>query len=130
LRAEALRARVRRNFYRYFDGCDVLATVSASVPPFPNTQDDVLEIDGVAMTNIIDYLKVTYVVSLVGFPALSIPFGFTAGGLPVGIQLIAKPFHEGTLLGLAQVLERRGFKHVWPDLQSASFAGKLSRATS
>lgn len=123
LRAEALRARVRERFNKYFEKYDVLVTVSASVPPFPNTQEDVLEIDGISVANIIDYLRVTYVISLVGFPALSLPFGFTKGGLPVGIQLVARPFEESNLLMLAQTLEEHGFKHVWPDLQSTSLLG-------
>ncbi|HVV40873.1 MAG TPA: amidase [Nitrobacter sp.] len=114
LRAESVRARVREQFNKYFENYDILVTVSASVPPFPNTQEDVLEIDGMSLPNIIDYLRVTYVMSLVGFPALSLPFGFTKGGLPVGIQLVARPFEETTLLMLAQTLEEHGFHHVWP----------------
>ena len=115
LTAEAERSRLYESFARFFHDHDLLATVSAAVPPFPNTQENVTEIEGVAMANIIDYLRVTYLISLVGFPAVSIPCGFTASGLPIGMQLIARPFEETALLGFARRLERElGFRHRPP----------------
>jgi amidase len=114
LRAEALRGKVYQSFVRFFKDHDILVAVSASVPPFLNTQEDVLEIEGAQMANIIDYLRVTYLISLVGFPSMSIPCGFTAEGLPIGLQLIARPHEEGTLLALAAELERHGFAYQVP----------------
>src|SRR5262245_49049678 len=82
LAAEAERSRLYDRFARFFRDHDVLATVAAAMPPFLNTQENVAEIEGVAMANIIDYLRITYLITLVGFPSLSIPCGFTAVGLP------------------------------------------------
>lgn len=115
LRAEALRGKVYQSFVRFFQDYDILAAVSASVPPFLNTQEDVLEIEGTPMANIIDYLRVTYLISLVGFPSISIPCGFTRDGLPVGLQLIARPHCEDMLLTLAAELERHGFAYRVPE---------------
>ena len=115
LAAEAERSQLYDRFARFFRDHDVLATVSAAVPPFPNTQENVTEIEGVEMANIIDYLRVTYLVSLVGFPSVSIPCGFTAAGLPIGMQLVARPFEETALLHFARRLERElGFSHRPP----------------
>jgi aspartyl-tRNA(Asn)/glutamyl-tRNA(Gln) amidotransferase subunit A len=44
--------------------------------------------------------------NLTGFPAVSIPCGFTPGGLPVGLQFVAKPWREGPLLAAAQAYEQ------------------------
>ncbi|HEX2280294.1 MAG TPA: amidase, partial [Thermomicrobiales bacterium] len=44
--------------------------------------------------------------NLTGFPAASIPCGFTANGLPVGMQLVAKPWQEGSLLAVAHAYEQ------------------------
>jgi len=115
LAAEAERSRLYERFVRFFRDHDILATVSAAVPPFPNTQENVDEIAGVRMANIIDYLRITYLVTLVGFPSISIPCGFTSSGLPIGMQLVARPCEETLLLGFARRLERElGFCHRPP----------------
>jgi aspartyl-tRNA(Asn)/glutamyl-tRNA(Gln) amidotransferase subunit A len=44
--------------------------------------------------------------NLTGFPAVSVPCGFTAGGLPVGMQLIGKPWQEGPILAAARAYEQ------------------------
>jgi Asp-tRNA(Asn)/Glu-tRNA(Gln) amidotransferase A subunit family amidase len=44
--------------------------------------------------------------NLTGFPAVSIPCGFTPGGLPVGMQLIGKPWHEGPILAAAHAFQQ------------------------
>jgi len=59
---------------------------------------------------------------LTGFPAVSIPCGFTPGGLPVGLQLVAKPWEEGPLLAAAHAYEQATGWHLrlpaaplWPE---------------
>ena len=44
--------------------------------------------------------------NLTGFPAVSIPCGFTPSGLPVGVQLVGKPWQEGTILAVAHAYEQ------------------------
>ena len=48
----------------------------------------------------------TYAFSLLGLPAISIPCGFTKAGLPIGLQLIGKPFDEANLLTVAHAYEQ------------------------
>jgi aspartyl-tRNA(Asn)/glutamyl-tRNA(Gln) amidotransferase subunit A len=54
------------------------------------------------------YLSDIYTVTanLAGIPSLSLPCGFTRDGLPVGLQILANQFHEGTLLRLADAFAR------------------------
>lgn len=105
LQAEAERDRLYLNFLRFFESYDVLATVSASVPPFLHTQSEILDINGIPQKTIIDYLTITYTISLTGLPAVSIPCGWTASGLPIGMQLVGKPRGEATLLQFAYFLQ-------------------------
>ncbi|MFI0469728.1 amidase family protein [Saccharopolyspora sp. 5N102] len=64
----------------------------------------------------IDYLACTFLISLVGFPAISIPATWTDSGLPVGVQLVARPGEDELLLDVAQRLgTSSGFHHRWPD---------------
>lgn len=121
LAAEAARGRVYRAFAGFFAAHDILLAPSASVLPFDAQDMDVLAIDGRPLRNIIDYLGVTYIVSLVGFPCLSIPMPATCGGPMSGLQVIARPGDETRLLGFARHLERElGFAHVWPASRSAT----------
>jgi amidase len=115
LRAEQERSRVYGNFVEFFRRYDFLLTPAASVLPFPNAQAEVLEIDGHPLRNPIDYLTITYVVSLMGMPCLSIPCAWTKDGLPVGMQIIGPPFAEGRLLRFAMTLqEEMAFRFRWP----------------
>jgi len=45
-------------------------------------------------------------VTLAGCPALSLPCGFTQSGLPVGLQMVGRPYGDGELLGFAALLEQ------------------------
>ena len=113
--AETSRGDLIQRFLAFFEEHDVLLTVSASIPPFPNAQPDVLEINGQPLRHIIDYLTITFAISVVGVPALSIPCGRTGAGLPVGMQLVGPPRSETRLLAFAELLERElGFRHEFP----------------
>ena len=113
--AETVRGDIYRRCVSFFQNVDVLVTVSASVPPFPLDQENVEVINSKPTRNIIDYLAITYVISLVGLPAISIPAGKTPEGLPVGIQLIAGPGQDRKLLEVAAHMERvLGFRHEFP----------------
>jgi aspartyl-tRNA(Asn)/glutamyl-tRNA(Gln) amidotransferase subunit A len=52
--------------------------------------------------------------NLLGFPAISLPSGFTESGLPLGLQLVGLPGHEEALLALAHRLELAGMKAAAP----------------
>ena len=117
LDAEASRGGLIRRFVDFFRDHDVLVTPAASILPFPNTEDEVREIDGKPLDNILDYLAITYVVSLVGFPAIVIPAWTSSSGLPIGLQIVAPPLREGRLIALARRLEREcGFRHRFPEI--------------
>ena len=105
IRAERERHALFHRVATYFETHDVLALPTVAVPPFPVTQAYPTEIGGVALTSYIDWMFLTFVITLLGCPATSIPCGFTRGGLPVGLQLVGRPQGDGALLGHARVLE-------------------------
>lgn len=119
LKAEEARTRAYRSVARFFRDHDILVLPSASVLPFNNEHGDVLEIDGQPCETIIDYLACTYLVSLIGFPAISIPAIWTSDGRPFGIQLVARPYEEGLLLAAARRLEEAGFRYRIPPVLQA-----------
>jgi aspartyl-tRNA(Asn)/glutamyl-tRNA(Gln) amidotransferase subunit A len=55
--------------------------------------------------------RLTRPANLTGFPAISVPCGFTQGGLPIGLQLIGRPFAEATILQIAHTYEQETTWH-------------------
>lgn len=102
LQAEEQRGRAFASFLDFFDRYDFLITPSASVPPFSNSLTDVLEIDGKMLATPIDYLAITFIVSLVGAPCVSIPFVRGGGETPFGVQIVARPRGDAKLVAFAR----------------------------
>ena len=104
LRAQKLRTIIRQDYLRALEGIDALVTPTTPTPAFRPGEKTA---DPLSM-----YLAdiFTVGVNLAGLPAISLPCGFTAAGLPVGLQLIGRHFEESLLLGLARSYEQA---HDW-----------------
>jgi amidase len=94
--------RMRRFMERY----DFFVLPTVQVPPFDVTEEYPTEIAGVAMESYIDWMKSCYFISIVGNPAISVPCGFTADGLPIGLQIVARHQDEWGLLQIAHAFEK------------------------
>ncbi len=103
--AERIRARLYHRMAAFFGDHDLLICPSASIPPFPVEQRHVEEIDGQPCETYIDWFAITFALTMTSCPVVSLPCGFTADGLPVGIQLVGKPRGEAALLRAAHRLE-------------------------
>jgi amidase len=115
LNAERRRTAIYRSFRELFIRTDFLIAPAASVFPWPNEISNVTAIDGAALETPIDYLAVTFIVSLVGFPVLTMPVRRDASERPFGIQIIAPPGGESRLFAFGRVLENElGFSHRRP----------------
>jgi len=75
------------------------------VPPYPIEQRFVESCQGVTFDNYIEWCTIAYAITILGFPAMSVPAGFTADGLPVGLQIAAGPRQEANLLSAAAAYE-------------------------
>ncbi|MGY3528805.1 amidase [Bradyrhizobium sp. USDA 4452] len=104
-RAEAQRVAITARALEFFEKYDLLLAPATIVPPFPVENRYVAECDGKKFDNYVEWLGIVYAITLACCPALSLPCGFTASGLPVGLQMIAKPRAEAQLLAGAKVLE-------------------------
>ncbi len=104
-RAEAQRVAMTARTIAFFKSYDLLLTPATIVPPFPVENRYVAECAGKTFDNYVEWLGIVYAITLVCCPALSMPCGFTASGLPVGLQVVAAPRGEARLLAGARVLE-------------------------
>lgn len=104
LRAQKVRTLIRNEFAAVLKDCDALLSPTSPSAAFKLGEKSA---DPLAM-----YLMDIYTISinLAGLPGISIPCGFTEGGLPVGLQLIGRPFDEAGLLAIARHYEQA---HAW-----------------
>jgi aspartyl-tRNA(Asn)/glutamyl-tRNA(Gln) amidotransferase subunit A len=106
LKAQKVRTLIKQDFDRAFESVDVIITPTSPTPAFKlgEKTDDPLEM----------YLSDIFTVSvnLAGIPGMSIPCGFTSGNLPVGMQLLAKPFSESTLLKTGHAYQQATDHHT------------------
>ena len=110
LKAQKVRTLIRREFDQAFEKYDALITPTSPTVPFKIGEkvDDPLQM----------YLSdvCTLPINIAGLPGISIPAGF-ADGLPVGMQIIGKPFAEETLLKVAHAYEQAaGWHKIQPQV--------------
>jgi aspartyl-tRNA(Asn)/glutamyl-tRNA(Gln) amidotransferase subunit A len=101
LRAQKVRTLIRRDFLEAYKEVDAIVTPTSPTPAFKKGEK---ASDPLAM-----YLNDIYTigVNLAGLPGVSIPCGFTRGGLPIGLQVIGQPFRETELLAVARAYEQQ-----------------------
>jgi amidase len=104
-RAEAQRIALTERTLAFFETYDLLLAPATIVAPFPIENRYVAECAGRKFNNYVEWLGIVYAFTLACCPALSLPCGFTASGLPVGLQMVAPPRGEAKLLAGAKVLE-------------------------
>ncbi len=89
-RALTTRSEVFATFTELLERFDVLAAPSAQVVPFPLEQEYPVQVAGVTMPHYLGWMRVCSRITLSGHPAAAVPAGFTAEGLPVGLQLVGR----------------------------------------
>ncbi len=105
LKAQKVRTLIRQDFLDAFEKCDLILTPVAPTPAFRIAEktDDPLKM----------YLSdiFTIPVNLAGTCGLSLPCGFSADGLPIGLQLVGQPFGEEALLRAGHAFEQASDWH-------------------
>lgn len=104
LNAQRLRRVLLGEFRRLFDRIDCLFVPTTPIPA-PRIGQTTVSINGVEEDTRLASTRFVRAVNVLGFPALSLPCGFTAAGLPIGLQIIGPPFSEARLLAIGAALE-------------------------
>lgn len=106
VKAQKVRTLIAKDFAQAFEkSCDIIACPAAPTAPFKINEKVT---DPLAM-----YLSDVFTIpaSLAGLPGMSIPCGFNAQGLPIGLQLLGRPWDEETLLNAAYAYEQSSDWH-------------------
>jgi amidase len=104
--ASVIRSRWYAHAARMFDRFDAVVLPSAQVWPFPADWRWPEEIAGRKMDTYHRWMEVVVPASLIGLPALSVPVGFSAGGLPMGMQIIGRSGDDAGILAIGQAWHR------------------------
>ncbi|GAA2564534.1 amidase [Streptomyces lienomycini] len=115
LRAQRARTMMRDAWARMFDGIDVLAAPTVPMTATEAGQEAVEWPDGTTEAVSDSYVRLCAPANITGVPALTLPVGHDRAGLPIGMQLMARPFHDATVLRVGRVYE-----------ESAGGAGRLA----
>ncbi len=104
INAQRLRSTYRRQFLKVFDSIDALLTPTVPMGA-PKIGQATVMIDGQEEDTRLAATRFVRGINVVGFPALSMPCGWDSEGMPIGLQIIGRPFGESTILKLGAALE-------------------------
>ncbi|KNC19745.1 amidase [Arthrobacter sp. RIT-PI-e] len=100
------RTRLDTSVRRYFGTYDVFASPATQVLPFDAAERYPTSVNGVEFGTYLDWMRSACLISATGLPAVSVPAGFSAGGLPVGLQLAMPPGSDVELLQVTYAFEQ------------------------
>jgi aspartyl-tRNA(Asn)/glutamyl-tRNA(Gln) amidotransferase subunit A len=106
LKAAKVRTLITSDFKQAYETCDAILCPTAPSPPFRIGE----KIDDPIQMYLTDVFTIP--VNMAGLPGIAVPGGFSEGGLPVGIQLIAPHFEEGRLIQLASAFQKVTDHHL------------------
>jgi aspartyl-tRNA(Asn)/glutamyl-tRNA(Gln) amidotransferase subunit A len=106
IKAQQIRTLVRREFDRVMEDVDVIVSPTTPVPASPIGSPEPLGAPGTEQEGILLLVTLTRPHNVAGLPAISIPCGFTAEGLPVGMQLGGGALDEATVLRAAHAYQQ------------------------
>ena len=105
-RAERKRTELFHRMREFFTKYDFLVCPVTQVMPFDVNVEYPMEVGGRKMGSYLEWMRSCYRISATGLPALSVPAGFSAGGLPVGLQIVGPHLDDFGVLQLGHACER------------------------
>jgi amidase len=105
-RAQARQARMYDQSRQFFERYEYFVLPVTQVLPFDVNTPYPAEVAGTPMATYLDWMRSCWYVTMMANPALSVPAGFTAGGLPVGLQIVGRHRDEWSVLQLGYAFEQ------------------------
>jgi aspartyl-tRNA(Asn)/glutamyl-tRNA(Gln) amidotransferase subunit A len=112
LQAQRVRTVIVSETLEALDGVEMIATPTTPIPAIRPDETTVSFSPGAQETVLDAYCRLTYLANVTGLPALTVPCGFSAEGLPLGLQLIGRPLGEARLLQVGTAFQRATDWHL------------------
>jgi aspartyl-tRNA(Asn)/glutamyl-tRNA(Gln) amidotransferase subunit A len=93
-------------FEEAMSGVDALLLPTTPLPACKIGEDSKTELLGKEVDTFLTYIRNCDPISVVGYPAITVPAGYSSTGLPIGLQIVARPWEEGKLVGIAHEFEQ------------------------
>ena len=120
IKAQQIRMDKKTELIKQFDDVDLIATPTTSIPA-PRLDQERIDINNHDVHIREALLRITRIFSTIGLPAISIPCGLSNNKLPIGLQLVAKPFNEQMLLNVAHCFQMvTDWHNLRPDLTTSN----------
>ena len=121
IQSQRVRTRMMANFSNILEQVDVIITPTTGLPA-PRIPENTLPYGESDLTTLFEIMRFVTYANFTGLPAISFPAGYNRDGLPVGMQIIGRPWQEHTLLRLAlaaeQVVKRKAPQIYYDILRS------------
>ncbi len=104
-RAERGRSALYHRVIAFMKNYDLLVVPAASLPPFDVKTRWIRALEDETFDNYVEWIRITYALTLTALPILCIPCGMTAEGLPIGLQLVGRPRGEAALFQCGAAME-------------------------
>jgi len=124
-RAMTEQTTIYRRWQAFFQRYDVIITPSITISPRSWRELYPAEIDGVATRTYFHWLALAYAVTVVGHPAISLPVGRDATGMPFGLQIVGPRGGDALVLSVAAELEAMLDSRPIPDIAALKAAGPI-----
>jgi amidase len=105
-RASVRQAKLYHDTTEFFQKYEYFVLPVTQVEPFDSTTEYPTSIAGVTMPTYIDWMRSCWYVTFMSNPAISVPAGFSASGLPVGLQIVGRHRDDWSVLQLAHAFEQ------------------------
>lgn len=105
VKAQANKIKLKSAFLRCMKDVDALVVPTTSIAA-PFLDQKMVEINGKSLEVYQALSSLTTVFDVTGLPVLNVPAGLIAGNLPVGVQLVSRPFEEGVILRIGHIYEK------------------------
>jgi amidase len=104
-KAETAHTLMWRRFQAFLEKYEYFVLPTTQLPPFDVNIPYPTEVAGVRMNDYIDWMRCCWYISVTGNPAASVPGGFTAEGLPVGVQIVGRHKADFSVLQMGHAFE-------------------------
>ncbi len=105
-KAERMRSQIYQSIIKFFETYEMLICPTSAALPFDVSIRYLDKLEGKAFDTYIDWLAITYAITVTACPCASIPCGFSSSGLPIGLQIVGPPRRDDLVIGAAAYFEK------------------------